>query len=526
MSEKHREQAAGGETSSDRGLLMQIGLGILVVVTLVLVIHLVENRRGERAWQRVETRLVAAGENLDCDVLIKRLTVMPPEAENFGAHPLIRALVTPGSDPANEARMVALKLASPGDLGPGWELGKVSPLLAKYRKAMEADGVVASEATDAEWVRDALSVHAPVLAELEAASRRPHARFIYDPSSFSVDFADFATLSVPHYMQVLEAIRTLALLARADLAAGAPAAALRHLRLAGRLCDLVAGDPLLLAQVVGFAGRHVILSVAWEGLRTRAWQDEASLAYLVDHLGGYEPIEPWLDAMRLETLVMSAGAMDYLKEESKPWKRGTSGSPSGLLSGRTNRVFDSLLTAVPDGWFDQNRARAVGLIFEGCIIPLRDGDFGRLRGAEKAIGAAFGRRTPYNLGAGMLVPAYGKLAKRLIVTLARARLAAVAAALERHRLAHGRLPRDLVELGLPAAVMEDPMLGVPMHYRLVPSLAEEKGDADRESYILYVDGWDMHDGGGRVVIDRGGRMDTEHGDIVWSYSPVERIEAQ
>ncbi len=90
--------------------------------------------------------------------------------------------------------------------------------------------------------------------------------------------------------------------------------------------------------------------------------------------------------------------------------------------------------------------------------------------------------------------------------------ARVACALERFRLATGRLPaelRELVPTYLPT-VPEDILGSQPLHYRL----------AADGSYRLYSVGWNQTDDGGAIVSKSDGtRRDDEKGDWVWLSGP-------
>jgi hypothetical protein len=110
---------------------------------------------------------------------------------------------------------------------------------------------------------------------------------------------------------------------------------------------------------------------------------------------------------------------------------------------------------------------------------------------------------PYNVLPAMLVPALDKAAWKVARQIATLRLAAVACALERHRLRHGGYPATLAELA-PAfipAVPADPMTGKPFGYE-----RPESGP-----YRLWSAGLNGRDDGG-VMLDK---RNDEDGDWVW-----------
>ena len=91
--------------------------------------------------------------------------------------------------------------------------------------------------------------------------------------------------------------------------------------------------------------------------------------------------------------------------------------------------------------------------------------------------------------------------------------AVIACGLERYRLANGSFP-DALEKLVPAylkAVPLDVVNGEAPHYRL---------NADG-TYLLYSDGWDGKDDGGKLVLkpDKSG-VDIMKSDWVWSVKPL------
>ena len=114
---------------------------------------------------------------------------------------------------------------------------------------------------------------------------------------------------------------------------------------------------------------------------------------------------------------------------------------------------------------------------------------------------------------GFLMPALSKAVQRTAFAQAAVDEAAVACALERHRLAHGAYPDSLEALApqFIAQVPHDVITGQALKYRRA---------ADGQ-YVLYSVGWNEKDDGGVVAMnDSGKAMDAENGDWVWTLIPA------
>jgi hypothetical protein len=119
------------------------------------------------------------------------------------------------------------------------------------------------------------------------------------------------------------------------------------------------------------------------------------------------------------------------------------------------------------------------------------------------------RPTPYNLFAGLLVPALDKVASKAALAQTYVNLARIAVALERHRLATGQFP-DRLELLTPrflAQIPHDVINGEPLKYNRT---------ADGQ-FVLYSIGWNETDDGGTVGLNKGGNFAWNTGDWVWRY---------
>jgi hypothetical protein len=124
------------------------------------------------------------------------------------------------------------------------------------------------------------------------------------------------------------------------------------------------------------------------------------------------------------------------------------------------------------------------------------------------------RPTPYNLFAGLLLPALEKASKKTAVAQTYVNLARIACALERYRLANGNYPETLDVL-MPKFISKlphDVINGQPLKYHR---------SADG-TFVLYSVGWNETDDGGEVVrnVGKDGKeraVDQDKGDWVWRY---------
>jgi hypothetical protein len=169
------------------------------------------------------------------------------------------------------------------------------------------------------------------------------------------------------------------------------------------------------------------------------------------------------------------------------------------------------------GWIYQNQLNIDRLYQEHCLPAVDVAQHrvylerGGTSGATNILEATLKRRTPYNLFAWLLFPAYEKACSHFARSQASVDLARVACALERYRLAHGEYPPSLAALApqFLDAIPPDVFDGKPLRYRRNPN----------GSFILYSVGQNRIDDGGKIVLTKGKhpRIDFAQGDLVWQY---------
>ncbi|MEM0970843.1 MAG: hypothetical protein AAGJ31_15920, partial [Verrucomicrobiota bacterium] len=258
---------------------------------------------------------------------------------------------------------------------------------------------------------------------------------------------------------------------------------------------------------VGNSQVDVMLGVVWEGLRTQVWT-EAQLDELETKLEGMDPLKVLLEGYRGELAGFTGLFRDYFVSANKRqlaevlrWVQ-----PLGENGASGSRAIPWMMTAMPDGWIDQNAAQSVRYHLQYVIEPLKSGNLEAML-SEASLAIRERPTTPYNFIYKIAVPTQQRIGSRFVKTSAQVRMARIACALELAHLRAGSYPVELDTSG--GAFPMDPLTGEAFRYQLV-----ETG-----RYRLWSPGIDGVDGGGEVVLKGDGkRVDPEKGDWVWSYS--------
>jgi hypothetical protein len=349
------------------------------------------------------------------------------------------------------------------------------------------------------------------LAELRNASRRPSARY-----PILYDLENPWGILLPHLANVKKACQRLQLRACAELATGQTEAALDDVKLMFYLAESPGNEPFLISHLVRLACIQIALQPVWEGLAARRWSD-AELKALETLLSGRDFVASTKKALDGEQaagiltieLVRRKG-LDYLlaidnQTQPPPWCQS---------------LIHGLSAIVPSGWYYQEKlsyCQLHHLLIGTSLEPAQR----RISPREVAANTeAFARAVNRGGGPGdkikailehrflaaLLLPSLGKAGPKAAAVQVALDQAMLGCALERYRLASGRLP-DRLDALVPnfiAALPRDVISGEPYRYRRI---------ADQQ-FVLYSVGWDeVDDGGnpGQAVFDQ------EQGDWVWQY---------
>lgn len=319
---------------------------------------------------------------------------------------------------------------------------------------------------------------------------------------FPLAYEDGPAMLLPTLAPMKHMANALRLRACALLAENRTDEALADIRLASRLGDAIADEPILISLLVRFAIDQILLQPIWEGCRDHRWSD-AQLVALQDLLSKRNHLGATRRALEGERL-MSGVTYDMLARGDRRimdlWDSNDSDGQD---------VVGTLIRCMPRGWIRQNQVvhyRYLHDLVGDLAAAKSHADLGvpghRLEQYIK-------RNSLFTLIASMLAPATDNVSVKAFETEAWRRQALVGLALERYRLAEGRYPGALTALApkyLPA-VPDDPMDGKPLRYAL-------QADGD---YRLFSVGRDHGDNGGRRpekrarnAADRG-----EPSDLVW-----------
>lgn len=484
-SQNSTSPAASGPTpqrSRRQRLLRALRVLLCVAVslaTLVALFYTEENWRGKRAWDAYAQELTAKGRVLDC-----RLVAPPPvpDDQNFAMTPLLAPLFDfePGTQTYRN-RAAATNL---------WPFPKDEIKEGDWHHGVKL-------AQPAATVLAALGPIEPMLAELRVASGRPHARF-----NLCYAAENPAAILLPHLSKLKGSVRALSLRASAKLALGDADGALEDLRLGFYLMHTLREEPILISHLVRCALIDLLLQPVWEGMVAHSWTD-AQLLSLTQTLQAPDLLADYGLAMRGEQ-AFGNGIIG--------WIRRHPGRLDDLLDmgdPDQNSVRDAvvILNLIPQGWLYLEQVSYNRLFEEllrpGCDPAARRMDPALIDGHARALEASLAGNAglallkEHRMLSRMLLPALTKPPQRFAYAQTSLDEAALACALERHRLATGQFPETLAALAPQyiARVPADILTGAPLKYRRT----------ERGAFLLYSVGWNLTDEGGEPSPTKGKR---------------------
>ncbi len=492
---------------------------LVCLVTLFVLFHVEENWRGERDWNAYKQQMEAKGEKLD---MASHIPPRVPDDQNFAMTPFFAPLFDfePGTQKQRDTNAVRriqdFASALPNAPKPySWAMGKRADLaqrLAAFQKPTDTPAkstttqaaVETTQTKAATAILEKMGEYNPILDELRAASRRPHCRF-----NINYDVENPVTILLPHLTVVRRICVVLQLRALAMLASGQTDSALDDVNLMFYLSDTTGNEPTLVSHLVRIANLDMAVQVIWEGLADHRWSD-AQLQALQKKLQSFDLLADYKRALQGERAGFGNGTIEYLIKASNR------DALFSMTSGQSSRVRNMMLGLIPRGWIRMEQL-SYNRVFDDMSYPTFD------VAAKRAYPKIMAANTATLLDSS-IPPLQVVLQHRVLVRLFCPALdsclmkfssvqatideAAIACALERHRLANGQFP-DKLDALVPrfmAALPHDIITGEPLKYR-----------KDGDGFVLYSVGWNEKDDGGvpGMIQDKSSRVDLQKGDWVW-----------
>jgi hypothetical protein len=431
------------------------------LVAAILVMNLVENWRGRRAWAEWRVRHEVAGVAYDW---AKIVPACPSDVEDFGKARIVELAVH-----ADQPILKGLKYQSDPLRDPGWRAGKFERLDA-WEKAF---GTTNLEEFLKKW-------EGP-LGEFTEACRLPDGQLRQDYPPPGHEPADGFVLAFRQFARIYR-IRALE-----RLRVGRAQEALEDVRTILRLSAHIQKEPGFMTFLMEAAVLPQAFQPIWEGLVSHRW-NAAQLSVLQGEISKVDLV----------------GFMKRNLDSERVWQVLSMGK---ILDERP--LYPGWLL-IPKGWVRQNMVR-VDRFFLDEWMPILDPVNHRvdLEAYRALIRKAGTHRasTPYTWLWQMDVTALVEQTKRMAYSQSALDQAAVACALERYRMANRTYPEKLEDLVPRYLEMppKDLLTGRCLSYRL----------SGNGTFDLHGFGWDGQDHGGMVVLSEEGRPGMEGSDWVW-----------
>jgi hypothetical protein len=503
---------------------------LIVLVTLIALYHAEENFRGKRAWERYRQEAEARGVKFDFAAFIPPPI---PDEQNAAANRIVREwFPKPLPDDANwpdllgkaEQRissrkntpdrrttehfidLVAMKEALAEE-----ESGKET----RTQRIAQADRTPQERAAAALAVLESLKVYQPALDELRAASKRPQVRY---PIDYKLD--DPFSILLPHLAKIKRIVQTVRLQANANLAAGRIDDAFADVMFMLWLTDSMRGEPFLIDQLVRIACLQITMQPIWEGLAEHKWTD-AQLQQLQQRLRQFEFVTDMIEPMGSERAA-SVGVIHRLARDSRSRPGIADLFDMGNQPTIKPKAAAFLTSLVPRGWFyfealnyctllDGQMKDGFDLQKKTISAPRMEENNARM---EADLDNAQGAKAilTHRYFAHLLLPALKNATRKFALGQVMADEAALACALERYRLANGKLPETLDALvpKFMTSLPHDVLNGESLKYKRI-------SDGD---FVLSSVGWPISgDGGRRFPPADSEKSKDRPGDWMWHSAP-------
>lgn len=522
MSEKHKYPAG-----SVAALLhsWRYFFAFIALLGLVGLYYFEENWRGPRAWQKYKKEREARGERFDASAFVP--PTVPP-SENFALTPFLAPIFDfiPGTQKWRNTNTMAIA----GGFAPEYDRAARAAKAAKsprsnswitteidlvaWRAAylqttnrinQPAESVSRKEA--AEVVLTNLTECSDVLEELQESSKRKYSRF-----NLRYNNDDPAAILLPHLAVLKHICQILQLRATAELALGKTDEAFGDINLMFRVAEASRNEPILISQLVRLPMLYMALEPIADGFGQWSEPQLRTFQAQLQQLDFCADMKRGLDA---ERVLFGGGVVEFLRREPDKFE---------ALSG-DGKFPGAVWSAAPNGWFDLEKVN-YSRFFDEFVIPSIDDTNRRISPSECK--QAEGRITEvlsksqvrlffqHRAFCSLLLPGTLTLARKTAFGQTAADIAGIACAIERFKLAKGKLPEAVEELipQFTEKLPHDIITGQPLKYIRT---------ADGH-YAIYSVGWNEKDDGGMagfkkgesdVSIRKGEHGVPEEGDWVW-----------
>ena len=474
--------------------------GVVIFLALVYGWFAFNEWRWERKWEQYVAESRARGVKLYIGEFLPKEPI--PDEENFAATPIWRQIFSVGNpDGSMSAKFKAIQ-APRTKAGSGTAQPPPSAVdLPAWRASMVAAKKLTSAEdalTDGAAVLRGLEFLKPELDEIRASVKRPKVRF-------PVKWEEGFSVRLPHYSTFQALARFLRLSAAAKLAEGDGDGAFDDWQTGWNLARKLDDEPSLIGSLVQMSAMHIAISTMKDALNQHRWTP-----------GQLEASQEMLAATNLiRRAIHCVSSERALLNASFEANIGKADMLAAYGGGITSPALDSVsqvvlkLRARTRNWWRQNQLWMNRFTDEELTFWDGDAELMALRPRKFGVENLSGFWVRMDLALVVYTaPIYSSTEKRFLHTHATVRMAGLACALERYRIANARYPERLEEL-VPQFIGKlphDPCDGQPFRYRIVP-----------EGYLLYSVGMDRKDDGGEVK----GLRDADSGPD-WRWWPPER----
>ncbi len=507
--------------------LRRLIFGAACLLTLIGLFYSVENWRGRHAFEKYKAAEAKKGVSLDWNSYVPPAV---PDDQNFAFAPLLKPLLDYERRPNRQGVLwrdtngVGRFQALTQPFHDWWRLKQPhsedlkmneSVDLVGWQKFFIASTNVAHSATAQSPAQDVLLALKGFEAEMqglkEAAEKRPSSRY-------PIQYADCMGALVPHLSRIRQMENYLRLHATAHLEQGAADLAFSDLKLGFRLAKSIEDEPFIISQLIRISALQSSLQMLREGLTRRRWTDE-QLGWFQSRLAEIDLVSS-AERVLHSQLAFEVEAIDQARRGVIPLRVLLEAYDPQTRAGYDPSTLEELARtpigkAAPSGWYYQNML-ATAHFFEDYFMPVVDGRTHRLfpEKAERALTDPKKlRATPYNLLASFFMksqvfePELGNYFVRTARIQTALDHAALACALEKHRLARGSYPETLNGL-VPEFAKSLPRDVITGEYYFYKNSGAQ--------YLLYSVGWNKVDDGGKIVNSSRFIVDDKQGDWVWN----------